>query len=180
MSFFDESENVPENWLWLFGDGDFSTLPSPTHTYTNSGTYDVTLTVQNAFGSDDTLAVGAVTVDLSQALTPACQVNTTSYCCGYGIQNVNLDGQITTSANVSEGYQDFSCEVELTVTEGESFSFSSFTGNDNPQDLSVFIDFNDDGGFGLINYDLWNDARRLPAVVPSPVVEGASVYVLTT
>ncbi len=149
VSFFDESENVPENWLWLFGDGDFSTLPSPTHTYTNSGTYDVTLTVQNAFGSDDTLAVGAVTVDLSQALTPACQVNTTSYCCGYGIQNVNLNGQITTSANASEGYQDFSCEVELTVTEGESFSFSSFTGNDNPQDLSVFIDFNDDGGFGL-------------------------------
>jgi len=40
------------NWLWNFGDGATSTLQSPSHTYTDLGTYDVVLTVSNASCSD--------------------------------------------------------------------------------------------------------------------------------
>ena len=34
---------TPLSYLWNFGDSTFSTLPSPTHTFTSSGTFNVTL-----------------------------------------------------------------------------------------------------------------------------------------
>ncbi|MCS6992111.1 MAG: PKD domain-containing protein [Chitinophagales bacterium] len=43
------------SWLWNFGDGSSSTVQNPTHLYTASGTYAVTLVVTDQFGcSDDT------------------------------------------------------------------------------------------------------------------------------
>ncbi|MFH2140929.1 MAG: PKD domain-containing protein, partial [Bacteroidota bacterium] len=38
------------SWQWNFGDGNTSALPSPSHIYTVSGNYTVTLEVQNAVG----------------------------------------------------------------------------------------------------------------------------------
>lgn len=52
ISFTDLSTNNPTSWLWDFGDGNSSTLQTPTHTYINIGTYTVSLTVINAYGSD--------------------------------------------------------------------------------------------------------------------------------
>ncbi|MBI3119877.1 MAG: PKD domain-containing protein [Candidatus Hydrogenedentes bacterium] len=40
------------DWLWDFGDGVFSEQANPTHTYTAQGTYTVSLTVTNRFGTD--------------------------------------------------------------------------------------------------------------------------------
>jgi len=51
ISFIDQSYGFPETWLWNFGDGETSTLQYPTHTYTSSGNFSVTLTVNNSFGS---------------------------------------------------------------------------------------------------------------------------------
>jgi len=149
IQFYDESDNVPTGWFWLFGDGGFSSSSDPIHTYTESGTYTVSLTAQNSFGTDDTVMVDVVTVDLSQALTPACAVNTISYCCGYGLTSVNLAGMINNSTNASVGYEDYTCGSELTVAEGESFTFFANTGLDNPQDVAVFIDFDNSGTFGI-------------------------------
>ncbi|MCG9911935.1 MAG: PKD domain-containing protein [Flavobacteriales bacterium] len=39
-------------YSWNFGNGNTSTLPSPTHTYTTGGAYTVTLIVTNACGAD--------------------------------------------------------------------------------------------------------------------------------
>lgn len=39
-------------YLWSFGDGITSTLPSPTHTYTSTGTFTVSLTAANSVGAD--------------------------------------------------------------------------------------------------------------------------------
>ncbi len=44
IDFQDESENAV-SWLWDFGDGNTSSLQSPSHLYDNAGFYDVTLTV---------------------------------------------------------------------------------------------------------------------------------------
>ena len=42
---FTDASSGATSWLWLFGDGDSSTLQDPTHTYTASGTYTVTLII---------------------------------------------------------------------------------------------------------------------------------------
>ncbi len=53
VMFVDNSRgSTPLAYQWDFGDGTTSTEPSPTHIYTNSGTYTVKLTVTNAYGTD--------------------------------------------------------------------------------------------------------------------------------
>ena len=55
--------DVIDTWLWDFGDGGTSSLQSPSNIYTNSGTYDVTLTVTTDQGCiKDTTFTNIVTV----------------------------------------------------------------------------------------------------------------------
>jgi PKD repeat protein len=51
VEFLDWSLGDPTSWAWDFGDGATSSQQHPTHTYTGPGTYTVTLTVSNLFGS---------------------------------------------------------------------------------------------------------------------------------
>jgi PKD repeat protein len=51
VDFTDLSQNEPHQWFWDFGDGTTSTSQHPQHLYTNSGTFTVSLTVSNDFGS---------------------------------------------------------------------------------------------------------------------------------
>lgn len=48
--FTDASGNAPTDWTWTFGDGNTSTEQNPTHTYAESGDYEVCLTVSNSAG----------------------------------------------------------------------------------------------------------------------------------
>jgi len=50
--FADDSTGPVTSWSWDFGDGGTSTLRNPSHTYTQPGTYDVTLTVTGPGRSD--------------------------------------------------------------------------------------------------------------------------------
>ena len=47
ISFYDSTQGNPVTWLWDFGDGNTDTIQNPTHVYTNSGIYNVCLTVSN-------------------------------------------------------------------------------------------------------------------------------------
>jgi gliding motility-associated-like protein len=47
---FDGSLFGNTSWLWNFGDGVTSNLPSPSHTYTSAGLYNVSVTTYNAQG----------------------------------------------------------------------------------------------------------------------------------
>ena len=53
VSFVDTSFNAA-NWYWNFGDGDFSIVQNPVHTYLTAGSYEVAATVNNATGCYDT------------------------------------------------------------------------------------------------------------------------------
>lgn len=60
--FTDQSTNDPVSWNWDFGDGGTSTAQNPTHQYADPGTYTVSLTVSNAYGSDSETKSGYITV----------------------------------------------------------------------------------------------------------------------
>lgn len=49
-------------WNWSFGDGDFSELRNPTHSYSTNGTYDIGLTVWGANGTDTETKTGYITI----------------------------------------------------------------------------------------------------------------------
>ncbi len=65
VSFSDQSTNAT-NYDWDFGDGASSSLQSPSHTYDQSGTYTVTLIVDDGQGNADT-ATADVKVVLMEA-----------------------------------------------------------------------------------------------------------------
>jgi PKD repeat protein len=63
VQFYDQSTNNPTSWSWDFGDGiGTSTDRNPIYTYDNIGTYTVSLTATNAYGSDDEIKVGYISV----------------------------------------------------------------------------------------------------------------------
>ena len=60
---FTDQSSGSASWSWEFGDGATSSFPNPAHTYQDTGSYDVTLTITNGGNcTDDTTIVGAVTV----------------------------------------------------------------------------------------------------------------------
>jgi Zn-dependent metalloprotease len=63
---FTDLSQAASSWSWNFGDGGVSTLKNPTHTYTAIGTYTVTLTATNQFGSDTETKVNYITVTAPQ------------------------------------------------------------------------------------------------------------------
>jgi PKD repeat protein len=62
VTFTDQSTGAPTSWSWTFGDGGTATVQNPSHTYTVAGTYTVSLTATNAYGSDSETKVNYITV----------------------------------------------------------------------------------------------------------------------
>jgi len=63
VDFTDLSTGSPTSWSWDFGDGvGTSSAQNPSYTYNNVGTYTVTLTATNAYGSDGETKVDYITV----------------------------------------------------------------------------------------------------------------------
>lgn len=71
VAFADQSTGSPTSWSWSFGDGGTSTAQHPTYTYSAAGTYNVSLTVSNAYGSSTETKIGyvAVTAPPSSGIT---------------------------------------------------------------------------------------------------------------
>ncbi|KAA9340326.1 PKD domain-containing protein [Adhaeribacter soli] len=153
VSFTDLSANGPTSWTWNFGDpnsgaSNTSTLQNPTHTFSAPGTYTITLTACNAGGCNTVTKTSYITYHNNVPVAATCTPATSSYCCGYGITNVNFgNGLMTnTSVNGQAGYQDFTCSKSVTVTAGNSYPISLTSGT-NPQDTRIYIDLNNDGSF---------------------------------
>jgi len=62
VTFTDTSTGSPTSWSWDFGDGSTSTLQNPSHTYKNPGSYTISHTATNAYGSNTKTATSYVTV----------------------------------------------------------------------------------------------------------------------
>ena len=63
VQFTDQSTNNPTSWLWNFGDNTTSTNRNPSHTYSIAGSYSVSLTATNNYGSNNKTASNYITVN---------------------------------------------------------------------------------------------------------------------
>ena len=72
VQFIDLSTGTPNEWYWDFGDGQYSGLQNPVHTYYEPGNYTVTLDVSNPEGNNNTTKIDYIQVK------PASSVKLTS------------------------------------------------------------------------------------------------------
>jgi PKD repeat protein len=63
VQFTDKSTGSPTAWLWTFGDGTYSRVQNPTHTYAKAGVYTVRLQVWNSIGACSEQFVDYITVN---------------------------------------------------------------------------------------------------------------------
>ena len=110
ISFNDESLYNPNYWSWSFGDGTYSNLQNPSHTYLNDGTYDVSLFVSNGLGQDSIFQSGVIAINL---IPPPIAYNDTSYV-------TPATFQLTTATNSVKWYTD-------TLGSNSIYSGSPFT-----------------------------------------------------
>ncbi|MCB9262117.1 MAG: gliding motility-associated C-terminal domain-containing protein [Flavobacteriales bacterium] len=95
------------SWYWMFGDGTTSTAQNPTHRYSASGTYQVTLTVTTNNGCTNTITKDVTVYILPEAnfvAAPVCENNAMQFvnasAIGYGTMTYdwNFAGQGTSTA----------------------------------------------------------------------------------
>jgi PKD repeat protein len=142
-------------WLWDFDDGSTSTLQSPTHVFTDDGTYDVVLTVTDEDGSTDSTIVQVIVDDASP--TADFDVTTSSPKEGQSVQfdDSSLtprdaiswhwtfgDGGSSDDQNPAHTYADNGTYVvNLTVTDEDgdtdSHTIQVVIGDTSPTDVSI-------------------------------------------
>ncbi|WP_235296985.1 PKD domain-containing protein [Portibacter marinus] len=105
---FDNNTTGGVFYNWEFGDGESSTSPNPTHTYANSGTYNVTLTSSNNCGSEEYIAE----IIIADEVTASFEVNQTLGCTSDEYVFTN-----TSSGNITEYYWEFEGGIPATSTE---------------------------------------------------------------
>lgn len=62
VNFTDQSTDSPDSWKWIFGDGTSSTEQNPGHIFNKTGSYSVTLTAGNAYGTNTLTKFGYIVV----------------------------------------------------------------------------------------------------------------------
>ena len=68
VQFNDTSTGSPTSWNWSFGDGNFSEIQNPVHTYAFSGIFSVSMNATNAGGSNVTLKANYIIVTAPKPL----------------------------------------------------------------------------------------------------------------
>ncbi len=144
VTFTDQSLNTPTSWNWTFEGGTpaTSTERNPTITYNTPGTYDVSLTVSNAAGSDTETKLDYMFVDLK----PYCasQGNISSMEWIARVQVADLD-----NPSGASGYTDFTY-LTATMQAGSTVNVAltpGFSGTIYTEYWRIWIDYNGDHDF---------------------------------
>lgn len=69
IMFTDLTTNGPLSWFWDFGDGSFSDVQNPVHTYSANGGYDVKLKTTNNIGVDSAVKSSYISVNIPSVPT---------------------------------------------------------------------------------------------------------------
>ncbi|MEQ8766610.1 MAG: S8 family serine peptidase [Planctomycetota bacterium] len=86
-----DSDGTIVSWSWDFGDGNSSSAQNPNHTFSASGTYNVSLTVIDDDGASDSVSHPVTVSDGPPPADIVLQITNTSYRQRQGRAQVNLD-----------------------------------------------------------------------------------------
>jgi PKD repeat protein len=103
VGFTDQSTGSPVSWSWAFGDGATSDEQDPSHMYTNTGSYTVSLEVTNPDGSNTATKTDYITV-ISSTLPPVA-IFTGKPTCGKAPLTVKFND--TSTGSPTEWYWNF-------------------------------------------------------------------------
>ncbi len=93
ITFTDTSvPDIAINWTWDFGDGSISYQENPTHRYYYAGTYQVTLTVVNEGGVNDTILKNITVSKVTHPSNNPPTADANGPYCGYVGQTITFDG----------------------------------------------------------------------------------------
>jgi hypothetical protein len=93
---FTSSNPVSVSHQWDFGDGNTSQLQNPTHTYSVEGIYDVTLSVSNECGNDESAEeLTAINVGIISSLEPNVKIYPNPF-----NSQINLEILLNTQENI--------------------------------------------------------------------------------
>jgi len=98
VQFSDESSGEPQSWHWDFGDGSTSELENPMYSFSNPGTYTITLTVMNSYGNSSLVKEDMIMVAQATQLTMNFEIP------GISVEQYGDDQVLTLDGNVSPHY----------------------------------------------------------------------------
>lgn len=107
------------DYLWNFGDGQTSTLFSPSHKYNNSGTFHVLLTAQSAGGCTDT-----ATMDVVIAIPTSSFKNTDATCSNQSIffTNTSVPAPVSSTWYFGDGTKSTELNPEKIYTKTGTYT----------------------------------------------------------
>ena len=147
VNFADASSYDPTSWSWSFEGGTPSTSTSqnPTVTYNTLGTYNVTLTVTNAQGSDAETKTNYINV-VDELPLEYCTSQGNDYSYEW-ISDVTI-GDFTNTSGAT-GYSDFTDQT-VVMEAGMPYDVSltpAFSGSTYNEYWKIWVDLNRDGDF---------------------------------
>ena len=116
VHFTDSSTLNPTSWSWDFGDGTSSTLQNPEHTYSAEGSYTVSLTATNDYGSDSEMKANYITARSllwGPYLTGSNTTSTTVNVKTYDMSSITVEYATDVYYQAHSGY-------DMTATDGEN------------------------------------------------------------
>ncbi|MFZ5552160.1 MAG: PKD domain-containing protein [Bacteroidota bacterium] len=110
------------SWIWDFGDGSTASFTSGTHTYSNPGTYTVTLTITTLDGCQYS-SVNANAIEIPAPAIPMFTLSNNNGCAPLAVSFTN-QSQNAVSYNWDFGTSNYSTQVNPTYTYGGQGNFT--------------------------------------------------------
>ena len=125
---FQNNSNGATSYLWDFGDGLYSSLSSPFHTFNSAGTFSVQLSSTNIYGCSDTF-INPVTINpIPIAQFDAIQLDTCSLPASYSLVN-NSTGAFINSWDLGNGSNSNSLNLNYAYPNSGTYNITLTTTN---------------------------------------------------
>jgi len=158
------------SWDWTFGDGGTSTERNPTHPYSTAGTFDVTLTVDGADGTNTTTMLNYITIteafDINPDSTYRFKPDTNI------IRNITLYIRTIEMGNVNNA----TYAVGSTLFDKDNIWAVRVLANATTYGDIVLTSYSMDNTTGIVNFNVTRPGGFAPIATFVPIVDVEMLY----